>query len=297
MSDVVQGASGAERDSAEIEIAVIGGSGFETLDLVDRAVVPPSVSPWGTIPEIVTGRLSGRTVGFAPRHGVGHRVPPHLVDPRPLLWGLRRRGARVLLSTNAVGGLDASLRPGDFVLTDQLIDRTNGRADTYFDGAGDASGVQHLPFAEPYDADLRRIAFTALQGLGERVHASGTSVVIQGPRFSTAAEADWHRAMGARLVNMTQLPEAALAAEVGLAHVNLAIVTDTDTEWGEAEADTSATAERVFAVMAAAQPRLSAAVAAIIDAIPTGREAVPRLAPDVVDALLRRGEHGQGEQA
>ncbi|WP_136041059.1 MULTISPECIES: MTAP family purine nucleoside phosphorylase [unclassified Microbacterium] len=291
MSDAQQNAS-----DVEIEFAVIGGSGFEKLDLADRVVIAPSGSPWGTVPEIVTGLLNGRRVGFAPRHGVGHRVPPHLVDPRPLLWGLRRRGARVLLSTNAVGGLDASLRPGDFVLTDQLIDRTNGRADTYFDGVGGVSGVQHLPFAEPYDADLRRIAFTALQAMGERVHASGTSVVIQGPRFSTAAEADWHRAMGARLVNMTQLPEAALAAEVGLAHVNLAIVTDTDTERGGADADTSATAERVFAVMAAAQPRLSAAVAAIIDAIPTGRAVVPRLSPDVVDALLRRGEHEQGER-
>lgn len=292
MSDAVQGAP-----DTEIEFAVIGGSGFEKLDLVDRVIVPPSTSPWGMIPEIVTGSVNGRRVGFAPRHGVGHRVPPHLVDPRPLLWGLRRRGARVLLSTNAVGGLDAALRPGDFVLTDQLIDRTNGRADTYFDGVGGASGVQHLPFAQPYDADLRRIAFAALQALGERVHASGVSVVIQGPRFSTAAEADWHRAMGAQLVNMTQLPEAALAAEVGLAHVNLAIVTDTDTERGGADADTSATAERVFAVMAAAQPRLSAAVAAIIDAIPIGRAAVPRLAPDVVDALLLREGQGPGEPA
>lgn len=292
MSDAVQGTP-----DTEIEFAVIGGSGFEKLDLVDRVIVPPSTSPWGMIPEIVTGSVNGRRVGFAPRHGVGHRVPPHLVDPRPLLWGLRRRGARVLLSTNAVGGLDATLRPGDFVLTDQLIDRTNGRADSYFDGVGGASGVQHLPFAQPYDADLRRIAFAALQALGERVHASGTSVVIQGPRFSTAAEADWHRAMGAQLVNMTQLPEAALAAEVGLAHVNLAIVTDTDTERGGADADTSATAERVFAVMAAAQPRLSAAVAAIIDAIPTGRTAVPRLAPDVVDALLLREGQGPGEPA
>lgn len=272
--------------AAEIEFAVIGGSGFEHLDLVDRAVIPSGESPWGAIPEIATGWLAGRRVGFAPRHGVGHRVPPHLVDPRPLLWGLRRRGARVLLSTNAVGGLDGALSPGDFVITDQLIDRTNGRADTYFDGRGAALGVQHLPFTEPYDAELRRIAFEALQRLGERVHPSGTSVVIQGPRFSTAAEAEWHRAMGAHLVNMTQLPEAALAAEVGLSHVNLAIVTDTDTERGAAEADTSVTAERVFAVMAAAQPRLSAAVAAIIDAIPTGHAPAPRLSPDVVDVLL-----------
>lgn len=278
--------AGRNTTDAEIEFAVIGGSGFQTLEVADRAVLPPEASPWGTIPELVTGSISGRRVAFAPRHGAGHRVPPHLVDPRALLWGLRRRGARILLSTNAVGGLGEALHPGDFVLTDQLIDRTHGRADTYFDGKG-ASGVQHLPFAEPYDVELRRIARNALEEMGERVHPAGTSVVIQGPRFSTAAEARWHRAMGAQLVNMTQLPEAALAAELGFAHVNLAIVTDTDTEHGTAEADTSATADRVFAVMAAAQPRLSAAVTAIISAVPTGYAVEPRLAPDVVDLLLR----------
>ncbi|MBO0980883.1 MTAP family purine nucleoside phosphorylase [Microbacterium sp. SD291] len=278
---------------AEIEFAVIGGSGFEGLDLADRAVLPPRDSPWGRVPEITTGRLHGRGVAFAPRHGAGHRVPPHRVNARALLWGLRRLGASILLSTNAVGGLDARLLSGDFVLTDQLIDRTHSRADTFFDGDtlfegdGDGAGVQHLPFAEPYDRTLREIAFTALQGLGERVHPAGTSVVIQGPRFATAAEAQWHRAMGASLVNMTQLPEAALAAELGFAHVNLAIVTDTDTERGTSDADTSATAERVFAVMAQAQPRLSASVSAIIAAVPHGHRPPQRLAPEVVDALLR----------
>lgn len=269
-----------------IEFAVIGGSGFEALDLADRTVLPSEESPWGTIPEIVVGRLHGRSVGFAPRHGKGHRVPPHLVNARALLWGLRRLGARVLLSTNAVGGLQQPLAPGDFVLTDQLIDRTHGRSDTYFDGQVDIAGVQHLPFAEPYDRVLREIAYRVLTEQGERVHPAGTSVVVQGPRFATAAEADWHRAMGAHLVNMTQLPEAALAAELGFAHVNLAIVTDTDTAHGDTEADTSATAERVFAVMAQAQPRLSAAVAAIIAATPEGYEPQVRLAPEVVDALI-----------
>lgn len=269
-----------------IEFAVIGGSGFEALDLGDRRVLPASDSPWGVVPEIVVGRLHGRAVAFAPRHGEGHRVPPHRVNARALLWGLRRLGARVLLSTNAVGGLASSLAPGDFVLTDQLIDRTHGRADTYFDGDIEIAGVQHLPFAEPYDRRLREIAFRVLRDQGERVHPAGISVVVQGPRFATAAEADWHRAMGAALVNMTQLPEAALAAELGFAHVNLAIVTDTDTEHGETEDDTSATAERVFAVMAQAQPRLSAAAAAIIAAIPPGYEPPERLAPQVVAALI-----------
>lgn len=283
--------SGAEQsqDDASIEVAVIGGSGFEELLLGGATTLPPRESRWGTVPEITVGELAGRRVAFVPRHGVGHRLPPHRVNERALLWGVRSLGARVLVSSNAVGGLDAALRPGDLVLTDQLIDRTHGRADTYFDGEEGGVGVQHLPFAEPYDRRLREIALDVLTRSGERVHPGGTSVVIQGPRFATTAEADWHRAMGAQLVNMTQLPEAALAAELGFAHVNIAIVTDTDTEHGDTESDTSVTAERVFAVMAQARPRLSAAVAAIVAAIPPGYTPAPRLSPEAVDQLLASG--------
>jgi 5'-methylthioadenosine phosphorylase len=235
---------------------------------------------------MVVGLLTGRKVAFVPRHGAGHRVPPHGINGRALLWALASLGARVLISTNAVGGLDAASRPGSLVLTDQLIDRTSGRADTYFDGGELALGVQHLPLAEPYSKALRAIAASALRAGGEEPREGATGVVIQGPRFSTRAEAAWHRMMGADIVNMTQLPEAALAAELGFAHVNLAIITDTDTEHGEEEQDRSATAERVFRVMAEAQPRLASAITAIVDAIPIGYTETSALPEEVVRSIL-----------
>lgn len=271
---------------SDIEIAVIGGSGLASLAVDDARTLADLPTPYGTVADVVVGSLAGRTVAFVPRHGAGHRLPPHRINARALLWALAALGARVLISTNAVGGLDSTSHPGSLVLTDQLIDRTSGRADTYFDGGELALGVQHLPLAEPYSKALREIAASALRAIGEDPREGATGVVIQGPRFSTRAEAAWHRLMGASIVNMTQLPEAALAAELGFAHVNLAIITDTDTEHGDDEQDRSATAERVFRVMAQAQPRLASAITAIVEAIPAGFTETPALPEAVVRSIL-----------
>lgn len=271
---------------ADVEIAVVGGSGLASLAVDDARTLPEVPTPYGPVADVVVGSLAGRTVAFVPRHGAGHRVPPHKINARALLWALASLGARVLISTNAVGGLDSTLRPGSLVLTDQLIDRTSGRADTYFDGGELAPGVQHLPLAEPYSKGLRAVAGSALRAIGEDPRDGATGVVIQGPRFSTRAEAAWHRMMGASIVNMTQLPEAALAAELGFAHVNLAIITDTDTEHGDEDQDRSATAERVFRVMAEAQPRLASAITAIVDAIPPDYTEPPALTEEVVRSIL-----------
>ena len=269
-----------------VEIAVIGGSGLAALAVDDARLLAPVPTPYGTVSGIVVGRLAGRRTAFLARHGAGHRVSPHRIDARANLWALAKLGARILVSTNAVGGLEADMRPGDLALTDQLIDRTWGRADSYFDGGDIVQGVEHLPLAEPYSRELRRLAAAALRDAGETPREAVTSVVIQGPRFSTRAEAGWHRLMGAGIVNMTQLPEAALAAELGFAHVNLAIITDTDTEHGDGDQDRSVTAERVFQVMAAAEPRLNAAIAAIIRAIPADFTAPTLLSEDAVRSIL-----------
>ena len=279
----------------EAEIAVVGGSGLSSLDAEDARALPPVHTPYGTVDGITAATIAGRRVVFLPRHGAGHRVPPHALNVRAQLWALASLGAGILLSTNAVGGLDPAANPGDLLLTDQLIDRTWGRADTFFDDGAGEPGVQHLPFAEPYSRQLRAIAASALRGIGETPHDAGTSVVIQGPRFSTRAEGAWHRLMGASTVNMTQLPEAALAAELGFAHVNLAIITDTDTEHGDGEDDRSVSADRVFQVMAAAQPRLAAAITAIIAAIPAGFSEEPALPAEVVRSILDRPTSPAGD--
>lgn len=279
-------------EDEHVEIAVIGGSGLAALAVDDARPLAPMPTPYGAVSGIVVGRLAGRRTAFVARHGAGHRVPPHRVNARANLWALASLGARILVSTNAVGGLEAGMRPGDLALTDQLIDRTWGRADSYFDGGDTVQGVEHLPLAEPYSRELRRIGAAALRDAGESPRESVTSVVIQGPRFSTRAEAGWHRSMGAGIVNMTQLPEAALAAELGFAHVNLAIITDTDTEHGDGDEDRSVTAERVFQVMAEAEPRLNAAIAAIIDAIPTGYSEAPLLSEGAVRSILSAEPNG-----
>ena len=278
-----------------VEIAVIGGSGLAALAVDGPRPLAPVPTPYGPVSGIVVGQLAGRRTAVLARHGAGHRVPPHRVDARANLWALAARGARILVSTNAVGGLRADLRPGDLALTDQLIDRTGGRADSFFDGGEIVQGVEHVPLAEPYSRELRHIAAAALRDVGENPRQSATSVVIQGPRFSTRAEAAWHRMMGADIVNMTQLPEAALAAELGFAHVNIAIITDTDTEHGDGDEDRSATAERVFRVMAEAEPRLNTAIAAIVGAIPAGFAEAPLLSEDAVRRILAaRPKEGTG---
>jgi 5'-methylthioadenosine phosphorylase len=162
---------------------------------------------------------------------------------------------------------------------DQLIDRTNGRDDTFFDGdaasAAAADAVQHLPFADPYCRQLRRVAVDALTALDESFAPSGTTIVIQGPRFSTRAESRWFRSAGGDIVNMTQYPEAALAAELNIGLVNLSFVTDTDAgDPGDAAGDTAVDAAQVFDRMAAAQPRILAAIDAIVAAVPS--DYVPR---------------------
>jgi 5'-methylthioadenosine phosphorylase len=162
--------------------------------------------------------------------------------------------------------------PGEFVVPDQLIDQTWGRLDTFYD----SDDVQHLSFSDPYCPRLRASALAALDGLGEHFHPTGTTVVIPGPRFSTRAESRRFREQGAHLVNMTQYPEAALAAELNIGLVNLSFVTDLDA--GDT-IDEAVDPAIVLRRMVAAAPRLRAAVAAIVAAVPAdyaSRELVPR---------------------
>lgn len=247
-------------------IAVIGGSGlYRLFDDAERIELE---TPYGPPSDAITiGRLGGRRVAFLPRHGEGHRLAPHRINARANIWALARLGVRAIVSSSAVGGLDPVVRPGDFALPAQLIDRTWGRADTYFDDR-----VQHLPAADPFDPELRGTAAAALRAIGERPVEGVTTVVVQGPRFSTRAESRWYRDSGAQIVNMTQYPEAVLAAELGIGLVALSFVTDTDADADEsgAPAADAADADLVLRRMAEAAPRIRAAIEAIVAAIPEG---------------------------
>lgn len=242
---VSQAANGV---NARAELGVIGGSGlYALLEEVSEAVVdtpygPPSDS-------LFLGRLAGREVAFLPRHGRGHRLPPHRINYRANLWALHALGVRQVVAPCAVGGLRPEYGPGTLVVPDQFVDRTSGRLQTYYDGSplpdGSVPEVVHVSMADPYCPTGRRVVADAARSAGWEPVDGRTLVVIEGPRFSTRAESRWFTANGWSVVGMTGHPEAVLARELGLCYTSLALVTDLDAgvESGEGVTHTEVLAE------------------------------------------------------
>lgn len=260
--------------TARPRIAVIGGSGLYSL--FDNPETRMIATPYGSV-QVSLGRLGDRDVAFLPRHGAGHTVSPHLINYRANIWALASLGVTAIVSTSAVGGVSPDYPAGTLVLTDQYIDRTSGRADTFYD----AGSVQHLPSADPFCPVLHE---AAVRALGDSAAPSGTVVVIQGPRFSTRAESQWYRAAGVHTVNMTLYPEVPLAAELNMGTINISFVTDTDA----APADEALSAELVFARFAEAQPRIIAALHLVVAAIPDDYEGRELMDPLEIAAVLAR---------
>lgn len=214
--------------SSGADIGIFGGSGFYSL-FADGAessteqveTTTPYGSPSGPI---TVGSIAGRNVAFLPRHGVDHQYPPAQVPARANMWAFAELGVRQVLGPCAVGSLRPDAGPGDLIVFDQLVDRTTGRPDTF----QDSRKPLHISFADPYSAELRPLVVAAAQRIGQRVHPTGTVVVVQGPRFSTRAESKWFRNMGWDAVNMTQFPEAYLARELGIHYAGIGLVTDYD---------------------------------------------------------------------
>lgn len=208
---------------AVAEIGVFGGSGFSSFlpGAREIAVKTPYGDPSAPI---VVADVSGRSVAFLPRHGRSHEYPPHKVPYRANVWAMRELGVSRLLAPTAAGSLQAHVRPGDFVVSDQLVDRTSGRASTYYDGPE----TIHVSLADPYCPEVRAAAIATARERGITVHETGTVVVIEGPRFSTRAESRWFSSMGWEVINMTQYPEAALARELALCFCNISLITDYD---------------------------------------------------------------------
>lgn len=207
-------------------IAIIGGSGLYQIDslgdIVAREIDTPFGPPSGPIQE---GRLAGRRVCFLPRHGEGHRLLAHEINHRANIWALRSLGVRWAISITAVGSLREGLVPRDAVVPDQMVDRT-GKGDLHtFFGGGIAA---HVGFADPYSPGLRGILLDAIRTAGGTVHDGGTYVCMNGPAFSTRAEARMHRALGFDVIGMTNAGEARLCREAEIAMATLAFVTDYD---------------------------------------------------------------------
>jgi 5'-methylthioadenosine phosphorylase len=229
---------------SEVVIGVIGGSGlYEIEGLTDLEEVRVD-TPFGAPSDAyLCGRLEGARCVFLPRHGRGHLFTPSEVNYRANIWGLKKLGARHVLSVSAVGSLKQEIVPGHLVCPDQFIDRTRGtRASTFF-GEG---VVGHIQFADPVEPKLRAVLLAAARDAGATVHDGGTYVVMDGPAFSTRAESHLYRSWGASVIGMTNLPEAKLAREAELAYATLALATDYDC-WYAGHDDVSV--EAVLAVI------------------------------------------------
>jgi 5'-methylthioadenosine phosphorylase len=205
------------------EIGIFGGSGFYSfLDEVEEVEVEtPCGKPSAPV---AIGEVAGKQVAFIPRHGRKHELPPHRINYRANVWAMREVGVRRLLGPCASGALRPDLELGEFVVCDQFVDRTSGRADTFYDGPE----TTHVSSAEPFCPDLRGLIVETARALDIPFRDKGTVVVTQGPRFSTRAESHFYGDAGWDVINMTAYPEGYLARELELCYANISMVTDYD---------------------------------------------------------------------
>lgn len=252
------------KDSAEI--GVFGGSGFYSF--VEGLHEVKVETPYGAPSDLVAlGEVAGRRVAFLPRHGKAHTLPPHMINYRANAWAMKSLGVTRILGPCAAGSLKASVKPGDFVVSDQLVDRTSGRKDTFYDGPI----TTHVSFAHPYCPQLRELAISSIKQRGISVHERGTVVTIQGPRFSTIAESRWFSSAGWEVINMTQYPEAYLARELEMCYTNIALITDYDVGLEGESGIEPVTNESVIAVFNANNARVRDVLKTMIENMPSER--------------------------
>ena len=245
------------------EIGVFGGSGFYSL--LENARESWVETPYGEPSDrVAIGEIAGKTVAFLPRHGKDHRFPPQSINYRANLWAMKELGVSRIIAPTACGSLKKNIAPGDMVVADQVVDRTTGRADTFYNGPV----TTHVSFADPYCPQLRPIAIEALTSIGVTTHERGTIVVIQGPRFSTRSESRWFQDAGWEVINMTQYPECYLARELEICYVNISLITDYDVGLEGAK---PVTHEEVLQVFARNNERVKDAIFRIVEATPAER--------------------------
>jgi len=204
-------------------IAIIGGTGVCDPSMLDHVKEESLDNFYGTI-KYMRGTYQGKDIIFLPRHGKNHQIPPHLINFRANILGLKKLGVTAILATTAVGSLNPDDKPDDFVLADQFLDFTKTRHTTFFDGG--RNGVVHVDMTEPYCPDLRHSVVEAAKELNYVVHPSGTYVCTEGPRFETPAEIKMFKQMGGDLVGMTNVPEVCLAREAEMCYATISMITN-----------------------------------------------------------------------
>ncbi|KIG17565.1 5'-methylthioadenosine phosphorylase [Enhygromyxa salina] len=262
----------------ELVLGVVGGSGLYAMDGLEQVERVSLETPFGEpSAAFVVGKLPRRNgpplrAVFLPRHGPGHILLPGEIDYRANIHGFKQLGVTHLLSASAVGSLQADIAPGHIVIPDQLIDRTKGRASSFF-GNG---CVAHIQFGDPFDRGFRKLVTEAaapvIAASDQKLHRQGTMIVMEGPAFSTRAESELYRRWGGDIIGMTALPEAKLAREAEIAYAVLATSTDYDC-WHQSEQEVSVDA--VVAIMQANVARVRKIVLELVNLLPTSCEQLP----------------------
>ncbi|MEW6170816.1 MAG: S-methyl-5'-thioadenosine phosphorylase [Candidatus Omnitrophota bacterium] len=214
------------------EIGIIGGSGLYKIDGIKNvkeiSVSTPFGKPSG---KFILGNLEGKEVVFVPRHDVGHRIPPSHINYRANIFGMKKLGVERIISVSACGSLKEELKPLDFVVVDQFVDRTNYARDMSFFGVG---LVAHIGLAHPVCEHLSKVIYESGRSLNLAIHPKGTYINMEGPAFSTKAESELYRAWNMDIIGMTNFAEAKLAREAEICYSTLAAVTDYDC-WHESK--------------------------------------------------------------
>jgi 5'-methylthioadenosine phosphorylase len=237
--------------------------------LLDEIELIEVGTPYGKPSDaIAIGTVAGHRVAFLPRHGSKHTIPPGAINYRANLWAFKELGVERIIAPAAVGSLQPDIKPGHFVVCDQLVDRTWGRPDSYF---MEGPRVGHLSAADPYCPQLRPLAVEIGRKQSVDVHDGGTVVVIQGPRFATRAESRWYGAQGWQVINMTQYPEVVLARELEMCYVNVALVTDYDAGLEGDHTVAAVSVADVLSVMRSNNERVRRLILTMIERMPTVR--------------------------
>ena len=212
-----------------IKIGIIGGSGlYEIQGLIFKKRKEIS-TPFGKPSDRYTiGQIGNVEIIFLPRHGRSHNLPPHMINYRANIWGFKKLGVKRIISVNAVGGIKKSLRPGDIVVSSQIIDMTKNRKSTFYDGSSSVAGLRgavvHIDFTEPYCPEMRRILLKAGSIAKIPLINGGTYIAVEGPRLETASEITAFSRIGADIVGMTGMPEASLAREAEICYSGISVV-------------------------------------------------------------------------
>jgi len=198
-------------------IAVIGGSGIKSILRGEQKIIG---TPYGPMPGLTIGEVDGRATVFLPRHGEAHTSPPHRVNYRANIWGLKSIGVERIIATNAVGAIDPELSPGEIVVPSDLIDMTKSRVATFYDGPP----VTHIDVSQPYCPKVREVLMTSASISGTRSQKQTVMACTEGPRYETPAEIKMLQTMGCGIVGMTGAPEAFLARELEMCYASISFV-------------------------------------------------------------------------